>query len=132
MAMTGVDDRIIIVNAAFAKALGYSAPELAGIRFYDITHPDDIAANKPGMDLVMSGEKDSFRMEKRYLCKDGKIIWVDLSTVSVRDGSGKPLYMVTHAQDITERKQMEQALRKLTGELEIKVRERHTGIIRGK
>jgi PAS domain S-box-containing protein len=124
MTMTALDGRLILVNAAYSKMLGYSESELAGMSFYDITHPDDIPANKVGIDAVVSGEKDSFRMEKRYIRKDGQIIWVDMSTSSVRDSGGKPLYIVTHAQDITERKRAEEVLQKSRDELEDKVRER--------
>lgn len=124
MTMTALDGRLILVNAAYSKMLGYSESELAGMSFYSITHPGDIPQNKAGIDAVVSGEKDSFRMEKRYIRKDGRIIWVDMSTASVRGEMGKPLYIVTHAQDITERKQAEEALQKVKDELEEKVRQR--------
>lgn len=124
MTMTALDGRLILVNAAYSKMLGYSESELAGMSFYNITHPDDIPSNKVGIDAVVRGEKDSFRMEKRYIRKDGQIIWVDMSTSSVRDSGGKPLYIVTHAQDITERKRAEEVLQRSRDELEDKVRER--------
>ncbi len=129
MTMTAFDGRLIAVNAAYSRMLGYSESELAGLNFYSITHQDDLAVNKAGIDSVVSGEKDSFRMEKRYTRKDGGIIWVDMSTASVRDTDGKPLYLVTHAQDITERKQMEEALRRSKDELEIKVQERTSQLL---
>lgn len=110
MALTATDSRLITVNAAYCEMLGYSEEELAGLSFYSITHPDDIAENKIGIDAVVNGERDSFRMEKRYFRKDGRIIWVDMSTVSVRDTSGRVLYIVTHAPEITERKEAEQRL----------------------
>lgn len=110
MALTATDSRLITVNAAYCEMLGYSEEELAGLSFYSITHPDDIAENKIGIDAVVNGERDSFRMEKRYFRKDGRIIWVDMSTASVRDTSGRVLYIVTHAPEITERKEAEQRL----------------------
>jgi len=127
MAMTGPDSRIIAANAAFQDLLGYSDAEIASVTIYEITHPDDIAENKPGIDAIMRGEKDSFRMEKRYIRKDGRTVWVDMSTSSVRDESGKMLYLVTHAQDITDLKQAEEELehqRELLKRLSDKVQNR--------
>ncbi len=111
MTIAALDSRLIFVNAAFSKMLGYSEAELAEMSFFKITHPDDIAANQAGLAPVIRGEKDSFRMEKRYIRKDGRVIWADMSTSSVRDANGKPLYYVTYVQDTTERKLAEQALR---------------------
>jgi len=119
MVMTALDGRLIVVNSAYSRMLGYSESELSGVNFYDITHPDDIPANKVGIDAVVRGEKDSFRMEKRYIRKDGLIVWVDMSTSSVRDESNKPLYIVTFAQDITERKRVEEQLQKRESELRL-------------
>ena len=110
MAMTGPDSRIMTANAAFQDLLGYSDAEIANLTIYEITHPDDIAENKPGIEAIMRGEKDSFRMEKRYIRKDGRTVWVDMSTSSVCDASGRMLYLVTHAQDITDRKKAEEEL----------------------
>jgi signal transduction histidine kinase len=60
----------------------------------------------------MTGGQDSFRMEKRYIRKDGRVVWVDMSTASARGSNGEPLYIVTHAQDITDRKEAEEKLRR--------------------
>ena len=111
MALTALDGTMMAVNTVFAGMLGYSASELTGMKFKDITHPDDIAENEAGIASVMSGETRSFRMEKRYVRKNGRIVWVDMSTSAVCDARGKPIYFVTHAQDITERKQAEEAVR---------------------
>lgn len=119
MVMTGLDNRLMVVNSSFSQMLGYSVPELIGKSFYDFTHPDDFAVNKPGIDAVMKGEKDSFRMEKRYIRKDGRVIWVDMSTASVRDETGRPLHLVTYAQDITERKRAEEQIRRRENELRL-------------
>ncbi len=110
MAITATDSRLIAVNPAYCEMVGYSDVELKNMSFYDITHPDDHAENKVGIDAVVNGERDSFRMEKRYIRKDGVVIWIDMSTASVRDASGKVLYIVTHAPEITVRKHAEQEL----------------------
>jgi PAS domain S-box-containing protein len=126
MALTAIDNRLLRVNAAFCQMVGYSERELAAKSFAEITHPDDLTENLAGFAPVVRGEKPSFRMEKRYIHKDGRILWVDMSAASVRGPDGHPLYMVTHVQDITERKRAEEALRDLNATLEQRVRQRTT------
>ncbi len=110
MAITSLDNKLMKVNPAFCQMLGFTEAELTNCRWADITHPDDVAANLAGLQQIIRGEKNSFRMEKRYIGKDGNIIWSDMSTAVVRDTTGNPLYIVTHIQDITERKRTEDAL----------------------
>ena len=111
MALTALDTTLMKTNAAFCRLLGFSEAELTGRRFTEITHPDDLGDNLPGIQRLVSGEIPTFRMEKRYIRKDGTVIWVDMSTASVRDDQGRPAYLVTHVHDITERKRAEEALR---------------------
>ena len=110
MAMTGLDSKLQKVNLAFCRLLGYTEEEMVGHSFYEFTHPDDLVVNHAGIQRVFNGESPSFRMEKRYIRKDGEIVWVDMSTSIVRDSTGKPLHLVTHIQDITERKRAEEQL----------------------
>ena len=112
MALTALDGSLLNVNSAFCQMLMLSESELIGHRFMEFTHPDDLEINRAGMDALVSGTSPTFQMEKRYIRKDGRIIWVDMSTASVRNAQGKPLYLVTHVQDITKRKDAEEALRK--------------------
>ncbi|MDD5533598.1 MAG: PAS domain S-box protein, partial [Syntrophales bacterium] len=88
MAITGLDSRIVLANSAFSRMLGYSESELAGVSIYGFTHPDDIQVNAAGLAPVMTGGQDSFRMEKRYIRKDGRVVWVDMSTASARGSNG--------------------------------------------
>jgi PAS domain S-box-containing protein len=131
MALTALDNKLLKVNAAFCQMMGYGEAELVGRTFLDITHPDDRAVNQEGQQRVVRNEQPSFRMEKRYLRKDGRVIWGDLSVGSVRDADGRPLYIVAHIQDITDRKRAEQEheatielLRKAHGDLETRVQQR--------
>ena len=105
VALTSLDRMLLKVNAAFCRMLGYSAAELVGRSFTEVTHPDDLAANLHGQQQVVSSKVPSFHMEKRYLHKDGRVIWGDMSAASVCDAQGIPLYVITHIQDITERRQ---------------------------
>lgn len=129
MVLTALDGRLMLVNPAFCKMVGYRESELVGMNIYEFTHRDYFPENKYGIDAVVKGEKDSFRMEKRYICKDGRVIWVDMSTASVRDDDGKPLYLVTHVQDVTIRKQAGAVLRMAKSELEQKVSERTSRLV---
>ncbi len=118
MALTALDSTLLKVNSRFCRMLGFSESELVGRSFTEITHPDDRAANLVGTRQLARGEISSFHMEKRYLRKDGTILWGDMNTASVQDANGRPLYCVTHVQDITERKRAEEALRESRRRLE--------------
>ena len=98
-------------NKAISEILGYSQEELNKLRWQDITHPDDIELTQKALDSVASGEKDSVRFIKRYIHKNGSVVWGDLSTSLRRDKEGKPLYFMSNLVDITERKRAEDALR---------------------
>jgi PAS domain S-box-containing protein len=111
MALTALDSTLLKVNSSFCRMLGFSASELVGRSFAEITHPDDRAVNFVGTRRLACGEIACFHMEERYIRKDGTVVWGDMSTASVRDAQGRPLYCVTHIQDITDRKQAEEALR---------------------
>lgn len=124
MALIALDSTLLKVNSSFCRMLGYSESELVGRSFAEITHPDDRTVNLVGTQGLACGEISSFRMEKRYLRKDDAVIWADMSTASVRDAQGRPLYCVTHIQDVTDRKQAEEALRRLNERLELQVAQR--------
>ena len=102
----------INVNRTFCEMLGYSSEELQRKKWQEITHPDDIKLTQREIDSLLSGEKDVVRFNKRYLKKDGSVIWLDLSSSLRRDEAGKPLYLMTDLVDITERKQVEKELTK--------------------
>jgi PAS domain S-box-containing protein len=98
----------IHVNKSFCEMLGYPPEELQGIRWQDITHPDDVPLSQKEIDSILSGEKKTTRYTKRYLKKNGSIVWTDISISLRRDNQDKPLYFISAEIDITERKQVEQ------------------------
>jgi PAS domain S-box-containing protein len=98
------------VNDAFCRMLGYTRDELAQRTWQDLTHPDDIAETDSQMDKLRSRAADAVRFVKRYLHKDGSVVWVDLASSLRRDESGEPLYFMSTALDITESKQTERLL----------------------
>jgi PAS domain S-box-containing protein len=103
-------DGRINVNKAFCDMLGYSVDELQARKWQELTHPDDVDLTQKALDVVLSGEKNSVRFEKRYLHKNSSIVWADVSTTLRRDAEGRPVYFMTAVIDITERKQAESKL----------------------
>jgi PAS domain S-box-containing protein len=99
------------VNRAFATMLGYEENELKNVRWHDFSHPDDTEATRQAIGPVLEGKTASARFTKRYLHKNGSIVWADVGTSLRRDKDGKPLYFVTSVNDVTERKQMDDTLR---------------------
>jgi PAS domain S-box-containing protein len=100
----------IHVNNAFCEMLGYTSDELTETKWQDISHPDDIEPTNEALRSLLSGERDSARFIKRYLHKNGSIVWADISTSLRRDDDGNPLYFMTAVIDITEQKQAEESL----------------------
>lgn len=111
MALVAPDGRWLQVNQALCALVGYTEPELLGMTFQDITHPDDLETDLDHVRQVLAGEIQTYQMEKRYLHKRGHAIWILLSVSLVRDGRNQPLYFISQIQDITQRKQAEAALR---------------------
>lgn len=116
--LTGADGRLQFVNSRLCEMLGYSAEELNGVSFADVTHPDDLEASRECVRCLLAGEKARYRLEKRYLRKDGTVLWTDLSTTLVRDQDGRPLHFITGIQDITQRKLAERQLLEKVEELQ--------------
>jgi PAS domain S-box-containing protein len=101
----------IQVNQAFSEMLGYSFEELRDQTWRHITHPDDIEATERVIEELLSRQKDSVHLIKRYVHKNGSVVWGDVNTSLRRDDSGRPLYFMTSVIDITERKRAEENLR---------------------
>ncbi len=106
------DGRWLRVNQALSRILGYPVDELVTKTFQDVTHPDDLAADLVQGELIQKGKADSFDVEKRYLRKDGTIIWGKKTLSCVRKSNGSIDYFVSVIEDISARKQAEEELRK--------------------
>lgn len=105
--VTDLNYRLKRVNETYCRMLGYPEEELLSLRFTDITHPDDLENNLLLQQNVANGEIDHFQIEKRYIRKDGDVIWVSISVGIVRDPEGNPIHYLAMAEDITKRKRAE-------------------------
>lgn len=99
------------VNQSVCQLLGYSEEELLRITFQDITHPDDLHSDLHQLKQLVSGEIETYSMEKRYFHKDGHIVWALLNVSLVRSELGDPLYFVSQIKDITELKRSTEIIR---------------------
>ena len=111
MAMTTPEGRYLEVNRAFCEITGYTEAELLATDFQSITHPEDLAHSIGWRRQLVAGEIPGLVIEKRYVRKDGGVVWVQNSIAFARDAAGEPRTFVTLVQDITLRKRAEQALR---------------------
>lgn len=114
-----ITGRLVRVNAAFCRLVGRSAEDLLGRSVSEATHPEDREANFAAFRRIARGELATYEAEKRYLRPDGSIRWARFSSALVRDSSGRPLRTVAVAQDITERKEAEAALRESEARLRL-------------
>ncbi|MEO1052029.1 MAG: PAS domain S-box protein [Bacteroidota bacterium] len=98
------------VNQEVVNITGYTEEELLRIDFQTITHPDDLEKDLSYQKKMISGEIDRFNMEKRYIRKDGQVVWVLLDVSTLKDEDGKPSYFISQIQNINDRKTAEAAL----------------------
>ena len=110
MALILPNGRYQQVNAALCDMLGYSDAEMRAFTWHDITHPDDLPLSEALAAQLNNGKRDAFQTEKRYIHHDGHVVHVLLSVAQIRSESGKLNYAVSQVQDITKRKQYEEAL----------------------
>lgn len=121
MSIVGADGKYLAVNPAACRMLGYSEEELLSGSVNMVTHPDDIERGFEWIRKCIAGEPCEEEFEKRFIHKDGRVIWGVITSTWLRDANGKPRMSVSHLRDITFRKQAELALR----ESEARLREAH-------
>ncbi len=118
MAHVALDGRYLRVNRRLCEILGYSEQELVGRTVKDVSHPDDRGVMDAALARLRRGELPSIRNEKRYIGKDGSVVWVALSVAVARDAGGAPQYDISVYEDITARKKAEDALRRFRAALD--------------
>ena len=112
ISVADLSGRMLDVNPALAAMLGYDDGELVGRSFGDITHPDDVAASLERYRDLVSGRGGPYSLEKRYVRRDGRVVWGRVNTSLVRDDRGVPLYVVTVIENVDDLKRAEERLRR--------------------
>lgn len=103
--------RIIQGNRAYAAMLGYTEDELRGLALSVVTHQEDQEVDSRCLAQVVAGEIDKYSIEKRYIRKDGAVLWGSLTVTTVRDADGRFVYALGMVEDITERRAAEERMR---------------------
>lgn len=103
MSINDIDGNFIDVNDAFCHMLGYSRSELLSpsLNYLSITYADDEATSKKYVNNLLNGKKSFYNFQKRYLHRDGSIIWAYLTLFLIKDDENNPLHFITHIQNIT-------------------------------
>jgi len=120
MAISTPDHRIIEVNDKFCEMLDYSREELLEMKWSDLTHPDDLVESKTTYNRIFNEGVDSYTLQKRYLCRDGSILFANLAALCVRDEYQQPEYIHGFVQDITELRHYHAKLEQQTQQLKEK------------
>jgi PAS domain S-box-containing protein len=111
MAVTSLEKGWVHVNDRLCEILGYSHEELNAVTWADLTHPDDLAKDIAEFEHVLSGESDGYRMDKKFIRKNGDVIDASIAVKCVRDAEGDIDYFLALVQDITDRKRAEMEMR---------------------
>jgi two-component system, NarL family, sensor histidine kinase UhpB len=125
------DGHWLRLNRKACEILGYPQEELLKLTFRDVTHPADLPADLALREQLVAGLLPQYSLEKRYVQKNGSIVWVNLTVSSVRDTEDKVKYLIAVAEDISKRREWQDALKRseaklqlLAGSLERRVAER--------
>ncbi|HEY9610646.1 PAS domain S-box protein [Allocoleopsis sp.] len=124
IAVVGTDLKLVQTNPFFQRFLGYSAQELASLDYTDITYVDDSVIEQVLAQECMAGTRNGYCIEKRFIRKDGEIIWGNLTISIIRDTAGQFQFAVGLVEDITERKRVESQLQQYRDRLEESVEQR--------
>jgi len=116
MAQATVEGKFLLVNQKLCEILGYSREELVEKRFQEITWQEDLASEEELVRQLLAGEIENFSLEKRYIRKDGELVWANLTVSLLREQNGTQFLMGV-VEDIRERKQAEESLRLRAEEL---------------
>lgn len=99
------------LNQRFCTILNYPHAELITLALQDITHLDDLQVDEDQVNRLLAGEDSTYSVEKRYIRRDGTIVWVNLTVALVRDHAGEPDYFIAVIEDISDRKAVQDRLR---------------------
>lgn len=119
MALVSIKGEWLKVNKELCNIVGYTEQELLSLTFQQITHPDDMENDLIFLQQTLRGEREYYRMEKRYFHKNGAIVWINLNVTLVKDSQSQPVYFVSQIENITERKKSEEAHKKSEANLKV-------------
>ncbi len=122
--LTDRDGRFTHVNAAFEQMFGYTPEEAISFTNLDITHPEDVDLSREKLQALIRGELNFYRLEKRYIRKDGSVLWCDLTVTPILDKENSVAASVAVIVDISRQKWAQEELQKAHDELELRVVER--------
>jgi diguanylate cyclase (GGDEF)-like protein/PAS domain S-box-containing protein len=114
IARTAPDGRFLEVNQTLCRMLGYDEEELLARSFPEVTHPEDVAKSVQLRERLYAGDVGSGTLEKRYLRRDGSVMWAETAVTVVRGAGGRTAYVVAVIQDVTARKRAERQAERLT------------------
>lgn len=110
MALVSPEGKWLKVNQAILNLVGYTEDELLNLDFLQITHPEDLRADLDMVDELLAGKRETFQMEKRYIHKDGHLVYAFLSVSLIKNPDGTPRFFISQIQNITELKKSQQNL----------------------
>ena len=118
MAHVGLDGSWLQVNERMCDILGYSADELREINFQTVTFPEDLNTDLEQAQLLLAGAINTYSLEKRYIRRDGRVVWAYLTVTLHRGDDGTPQYFISVVQDIDARKAVEQQAQEMRAALD--------------
>jgi PAS domain S-box-containing protein len=130
-AIVSLDYRFQRVNDELCRLTGYSAAELTCRTFLDITHPEDMAESIKRGGRLAREEIEQYQVDKRYIRKDGEVVWVRLSVRLVKDAQGAPRYFLGMMEDITERRRGKEALKESENQYRLLVKQIPAVVFKG-
>jgi two-component system, cell cycle sensor histidine kinase and response regulator CckA len=130
-AIVSLDYRFQRVNDELCRLTGYSAAELTCRTFLDITHPEDMAESIKQGGRLARKEIEQYRVDKRYIRKDGEVVWGRLSVRLVKDAQGAPWYLLGTMEDITEQRRTEEALKESGNQYRLLVKQIPAVVFKG-
>lgn len=121
IALVGPGGGWISANGALSRILGYAPEELQRLTYQQLTHPEDLGLDRGQLARLRSGDLDQYQLEKRYIRKDGTIVWANLNASAKHNEHGEIEYFVALIEDISAQKAAEEALSALHADLEARV-----------
>lgn len=124
MAIVDLEGRWVEINPAFERIFGYAASDLIGHPASEFTHPDDVEASRGYLNGLTDGSIPVLDVHKRYLRRNGEVIWAHINVATMHDDEGRPKYLIAQLRDISAQHEAEQALQEFNRTLEQRVEER--------